>query len=591
MNMKPVKIALLTFLACTALSSCDFLDKKPYEITPDNYFNTEAEVSSFLTSVYAPLASQNFYGNYYGYLTGADDLAHYGGGRNPESTGVIACNNATSSSPYFSYLWLTLYSGIDRANTFLEEIDKISSDIVDDAVKAQYRSEARFLRAFYYFTLVQGWGDVPFKTSSTQNVNGLDIPRTDKDVIYNFIVTEMAECADGLLSAAELNYQPGRISKSAAWGILARVYMFRAGEHFRSKTAPDESKIKEYFTQASTYAQKVMDEGHGLAENYWDVFIDICSGKYNTTANESIWEIEFTGNGTGETRSEGRIGNVIGIDAPRIDNQSIIGAADPGYGYAFFRTTPKLFELYQTNGDIERMNWNIAPFQYQQKTSGAGVTGRIFYPGKMDEVKNQYWDKSYTYGDAVMSGSTYTRVGDYQRPSSDASARNYSRAGAKYRREYECQNEKKSTSFTAINFPVLRYSDVLLMVAEAENEIHSTPSTLAYECLNAVRERAGIAKKENLSKDEFRQAVKDERAMELCFEYTRRYDLIRWGEYVSDMNALAARALQGTSGNWNGGDAYSVWTYFQITDTYNYFPIPDSEMSVNKAITKNNPGW
>lgn len=139
----------------------------------------------------------------------------------------------------------------------------------------QYRSEARFLRAYYYFILVEGWGDVPFKTTSTQSVTGLSIPRTDKETIYDFIVKEMDECTDGLLSAAQLNYKPGRISKSTAWGILARVCLFRAGEHYRDHEAGDQTKIQEYFRQASTFAQKVMGEGHGLAENYWDVFIDL----------------------------------------------------------------------------------------------------------------------------------------------------------------------------------------------------------------------------------------------------------------------------------------------------------------------------
>ena len=93
---------------------------------------------------------------------------------------------------------------------------------------------------------------------------------------------------------------------------------------------------------------------------------------------------------------------------------------------------------------------------------------------------------------------------------------------------------KKNKNYTSLNFPLLRYSDVLLMVAEAENEISSSPTTLAYKCLNDVRNRAGIAPYEegSLSKEAFRQAVKDERAMELCFEHTRRHDLIRWGEYV-----------------------------------------------------------
>lgn len=578
---------IILSLACLAVTSCDFLDKEPTKLTLSNYFNNADEALSFLTSVYAPLTSQNFYGNEYMFMTGADDLSHYGGGRNPQANGAIACNNANSSSPQFINLWQTLYTGVDRANTFLENIDKTKD--ISDKLRLQYTAEARFMRAYYYFTLVQGWGDVPFKTTSTSSVTGLDIPRTDKQTIYDFITTEMSECAECLATASELGYKPGHVSRSTAWGILARVYLFRAGEHFRDNTNGDATTIQDYFKQASTYAQKVMGEGHGLAANYWDVFIDLCSNQYNTTANESIWEAEFAGDYTSEVRAEGRIGNLIGIKCPDESNdQSLIDAKDPGFGYAYFWSTPKLYELYKENGDINRMNWNIAPFEYVESVSNKGVTGRQFEYGKLEEVKSQYWDVSYSYGE----GDASKKTGDYEKSEAD-SEKNYSRACGKYRREYEAHGIKKNKNYTSLNFPLLRYSDVLLMVAEAENEISSSPTTLAYKCLNDVRKRAGITLYEegSLDKEAFRQAVKDERAMELCFEYTRRYDLIRWGEYVKNMNELASRALQGANANWAMGSAYSVYTFFQITDAYNYFPIPDSEMSVNKAITQNNPGW
>ncbi|MGV2541806.1 RagB/SusD family nutrient uptake outer membrane protein, partial [Bacillus pumilus] len=121
---------------------------------------------------------------------------------------------------------------------------------IGTANKKQWTAEARFLRAFYYFNLVQGWGDVPFTTSSTKTVKGLSIPRTDKETIYDFIVKEMDESANDLLSASTLNYRPGRVSKSAAWGILARVLMFRAGEHYRDGKSADNSEILKYFRQA-----------------------------------------------------------------------------------------------------------------------------------------------------------------------------------------------------------------------------------------------------------------------------------------------------------------------------------------------------
>lgn len=140
---------------------------------------------------------------------------------------------------------------------------------MNDDTRKQYKAEARFLRAFYYFTLVECWGDVPFKTTSTEDAYNLSIPRTDKQTIYDFIIKEMYGSAEDLKSAQDLNYLPGRVSKSAAWGMLARVYMFRAGEPKRDKEVglannTTSAEITEYFKKASYYAQLVKNEGHSL---------------------------------------------------------------------------------------------------------------------------------------------------------------------------------------------------------------------------------------------------------------------------------------------------------------------------------------
>lgn len=572
--MKALKITIIALLAGFSMASCDFLDKEPTKLTPENYFNTPAEANSFLTGVYAILSQPTFYGGDYMYLVAGDDLSHYGGsGRGPASTGLI-CNNATTSDNAVTAFWYALYSGINRANMFLENIDKVNG--FDAGVKEQYIAEARFLRAFYYFNLVECWGDVPFKTVSTQSVTNLNIPRTDKQEIYDFIVSEMADAAEtGLKSASDLAYKPGRISQSTAWGILARVYLFRAGEHYREGRNATQSEKKDYFERASFYAQKVMTAGHKLAANYWDPFIDMCSDKYNTTANESIWEAEFAGNNTSDTQAEGRIGNIIGLAGPDLSSKSdVTGAKDPGFGYAFIYSTPKLYNLYVNNGDTKRFNWSIAPFEYKEAGGkNTGVTHREFEQGKLAEVMSQYGQQRGTYQYADDTEKT-------------TATKNFSRMCGKYRREYEA--DKKDKNYTAINFPILRYADVLLMIAEAENEANNGPTTLAYQCMKEVRKRAGLNELPDMTQEEFRQTVKDERAMELCFEYTRRFDLIRWGEYVKNMRALVTEAQSGN--NWTQGPT-NVYTYFNISSTYNYFPIPDAEMSVNKDITQNNPGW
>lgn len=574
--MKTIRISIIALLACCLATSCDFLDKEPTKLTPENYFNTPEEASSFLTGIYAILAQPTFYGGDYMYLAAGDDLSHYGGsGRAPASSGLI-CNNATSSDAAVSAFWYLLYSGINRANMFLENIDNINDRDFATGEKEQYTAEARFLRAFYYFNLVECWGDVPFRTASTQTVKNQSLPRTDKQSIYDFIISEMEDAAaNGLKSAADLSYKPGRVSQSTAWGILARVYLFRAGEHYREGRDATQAETKDYFERASFYAQKVKTAGHRLAPNYWDYFIDLCSNQYNTTANESLWEVEFAGNNTSDTQAEGRIGNLIGLSAPDLSSQSnVTGKSDPGYGYGFIYCTPKLYNLYVNNGDTKRFNWSIAPFKYMEAGGkNTGVTGREFEKGKYTEVMEQYGGKSYEYGAGDTEKTTETK--------------NQGRECAKYRREYEA--DKKDKNNTSINFPVLRYADVLLMIAEAENEAHNGPTNLAYECINEVRDRAGLGDlPEGQSQETFRQAVKDERAMELCFEYTRRFDLIRWGEFVKNMRELVPLAQSGE--NWTQGPT-NVYTYFQVSDTYNYFPIPDEEMSTNKAITQNNPGW
>lgn len=577
--MKSIKTTIILLAALLSLGSCDFLDKEPTSATSDTYLKTETEATSFLKGIYAIITQQSYYGGNYFYLVGGDDLEHYGGsGRAPLNGGLI-CNNATSSDSYVTSFWYTLYAGVNRANILLSQINNIQD--MKPANLKRYTAEARFLRAFYYFNLVECWGDVPFYTEPVLDVKNLQRAVTPRAEIYDFICKEMEESAEDLPTASALGYEPGRVSKSAAWGILARVYMFRAGEFHRMKVAENKAETKKYFTEAGKFAKMVMTQGHDLAPNYWDYFIDQCADRYNTTANESIWEAEFAGDGKGTLSTEGRVGNIIGIQAPDLSSKTdYVGSKDPGFGYAFFWSTPKLYELYTSNNDIKRMNWSIAPFRYTQSEKGGPVDGREFEKGKLAEVKKQYWDQSFQYGET----DSKSKIGDREKTSATSM---YDRNCGKWRREYEA--DKKNKNLTAINFPILRYSDVLLMIAECENETHSQPTTEAYNCINEVRKRAGISKlPQNLDTEDFRQAVKDERAMELCFEMTRRFDLIRWGEYVQNMNALVSRAQTGY--NWNLGPD-NVFTYFNITEAYNYFPIPALEMSVNKLITKNNPGW
>ena len=226
-------------------------------------------------------------------------------------------------------------------------------------------------------------------------------------------------------------------------------------------------------------------------------------------------------------------------------------------------------------------------------TSATLSTVRAFGYGT-DSIDKRY--KLWFYSDTVRVNNQVVRMDNGQplvyrpleiRP--DLSGSPYEKTAGARMNKYEIDPLAYSDGRLQDNDIVLfRYADVLLMIAECENEIHGGPTALAYQCINEVRKRAGISSLSGLDQENFRNAVKDERAMELCFEMTRRFDLIRWGDFKKNMNELAARAKSGT--NWNLGPS-NVYTYFQVSDAYNYFPIPSNEMAINKKITANNPGW
>ncbi|MBW3467832.1 RagB/SusD family nutrient uptake outer membrane protein [Arthrospiribacter ruber] len=131
-----------------------------------------------------------------------------------------------------------------------------------------------------------------------------------------------------------------------------------------------------------------------------------------------------------------------------------------------------------------------------------------------------------------------------------------------------------------LNYPILRYSDVLLMYAEAANEANGGPTGEAYSAINQVRNRAGLPDlAQGLSRDQFRQAVRHERRVELAFEGIRRYDLVRWGTLLEVTREHFQRFYPNLSGN--------------VRDHHLLFPIPQREIDLNPGISlaDQNPGY
>jgi hypothetical protein len=603
--MKKIKIFILTALAFITFSCNKALELNPTDFSsPENYYNTEKQLNFALNGIYGVLRGSSMYG---GNLNSS--LAH------PSDEALWRYNTAgatgfefltyNSSAPLISSFWGNLYNGINLSNLLLENIDKANAS---EESKKVIRGEALFLRAYYYFLLVDHFGGVPLKLRSSQSPDrpeDVALPRNTVAEVYEQITKDMME-AEGLVRPITAFNHSGRVTQTVVQGMLARVYLTMAGAPLR-----DVSK----YADAKLWAGKVIDSGlHRLNPNYKQIFVNHCQDLYDN--KESMWEVEFFGN-TNTTVLE------IGGRLPILTGIFSTNEAFPGFCLDNYHTTAKLYNLYQEVPNDLRRDVSIASYRY---------------------------------------------VGTNSLPVLHTATQIYERAAAKWRREYETLLPRSRTN-TPTNFPLLRYADVLLMYAEAENELNG-PTQDALDKINMVRRRAmgtgnrisainvvnqgtGYNANHSISfsggggdcafadavitsgrvtsirlvsggafytsaptvtitgvtagtgatatavlspidpaaanlpmpanKAAFFKAIQDERARELAFESIRLHDLKRWGIYVETLREVSDDITNNAPANWK----FLAQSGLNATPRNVLFPIPLVELTNNPNMVQN----
>lgn len=516
----------LVICTCLMLSACDdFLDTKPYDfVAPETFYTNESECKMALAGVYYTLVYQEIYGNFYScMISNVDDLSYYQ--RNSGAlTSQVYGNDHNAGNQHVWGAWEVLYKGINNANMLLENIDNAD---MEESIKTRMKGEAKFLRAYYHFLLVQGWYEVPLRKESFKDVNNSQLESTSHEEALDWIIQEMEACVD-MVDDSDYDLSPSYVKKNTVMGILARVYLWRAGYPANGG--------QPYYAKAAEWAKKVKDSNkHHLNPDVYALWKNLASDQYDTEYNESIWEAEFIGNRSADglgNYTDGRIGNVIG------NLQQCATTTGTGYSYGFYAASLILWDLFEEN-DLRR-DLSIAPYKINNK------------------------DEKINWKDTEL----------------------VQRCCGKFRREWETSSYKEK-NWTPENYPILRYADVLLMLAEAENEANQGPTDLAYECINTIRKRAGISELSGLSYVDFQQAVRDERARELCFESLRKYDLVRWGIYVEAIHDKLGAATQdsrwATDNNYIGAKDYAARTQ----EKHQFLPIPTKELDVNGKLQQN----
>jgi hypothetical protein len=512
----PLLIIMFTVTSCEK-----YLDVEPKDFTsPETFFLSAGDLDKALTGIYSQLNNRGIYGrNLVFDLAFGTDEAFYK--RSSTKIDPIVYN-ADGSNNAITTTWASLYTGINSANLLLANIDRPE---MDEALRGKIRGEALFLRAFFYFQLVHNWGDVPLILTPT--LSGLEVNhvRTPQKEVYDQILRDMIT-AEGLVGNIKDYGFPGRVSKTAVQGVLARVCLKMAGAPLR-----DVSK----FEEARKWSEMVMKSGvHALNPDYAQIFINHTQDKYDI--NENLWEVEVIGNG---------LSNPIYPGGGFAKKLSVRNTSNQLYGYAEVGATAVLYRKYDDIHDV-RKNRNIATYYFPVITSTTLADTLAFLPTEI-----------------------------------------YQRDTGKWRIQDELSIQKNADAGPT-NFPLLRYADVLLMYAEAENEVNG-PTKLALDALNLVRARAkarNFTAVDAPNKDAFRAIIQDERSRELCYEALRKFDLIRWGIFISVMKDVENDIKSNAPTNLQ----YGATGYTNVKNRNLLLPIPTLELSLN-SLMRQNPGY
>lgn len=536
----------------------DFLNTEPASSwDAENFYKDATEADLALAGIYGTLASDNIYGQALPIImeSGTDE-GYYN--RRYNENWTVGLYRHTASDNYVKNLWLQFYTAINRINLF---ISKLNKEAFTTEEYDRYVAEARFLRGLSYFTLAEWYGDVPLVLDPTVDQSSNDVAPTAQVEVFEQSILDLEYAAEKLYHSSDPNYVAGRANSMAAHGLLARVYMKMAGEPLLQTEKYQNAKEECEIIINDGWHQLAVD-GDSLA--YKNLFLSYIQNSYEP--RESMFEISFALMRDQGLSVHGRIGAINGV-------AFAYGGGVDGYpgSYNMYSVAPSLSTVY-SSGD-SRADWNLPSMEYNGNGDIKRVTSKLsqkYNPGKFRRWEpSDYADLDVTPASGVLE--SYILLENVTSP---------------------------TKNFTCINLPIIRYADVLLMYAEASNEVEGAPTAEAIAALNQVRNRAliGNIEIENpnaiVSKESFFNEIVDERLRELCFEGLRKQDLIRWGllgEKLDYTNMLVKGESDYKASNEDHNAFLRPGNNFDETKHLT-LPYPLQEVMINNSLDQK-AGW
>lgn len=546
-------IFYLTLVFSLILGSCqkDFLEKPPQNsISETIFWKTENDVFLAVNGMYVELPSEEVM-----YNDGASDIGY---AQFPWESVATAVSSGIVSSSTEKIPWS--FIGIRKANYFLSKVDKV---IMDEALKNRFKAEVRFIRALLYIDLVNNFGDVPLITKEL-TIAESNVPRDSKSKILKFIIDELTDVAKILpisYEGGKLN-EKGRITKGAALALMARFQIQQSD-----------------FVAAAKTSKEVMLMGYELFKVNKELSIDL-EDDYSILVDFKDDEDERKFR-LGLRSYEGLFHQANEGNKEVILDRQYIRESQPNFintllldgelgGYSSISPTQNLvnaYGYYQTGGRVVIPSNETRVNNYKNNMTAF-----------VDEFRNRDPRFYATILFETAPWNALTEDGGYEYIWSEE-GNDRSKTGYGFRKFVD-PNAFREEIESHSNFIILRYAEILLTFAEAQNEI-SGPSQEIYAALDKIRMRAGmpiVDQSKYNTKETLRQFIRKERLVEMALEGLRYTDIRRWG--------IASEVMK-TIYNWNNNIAQlRIWD-----DKLMLLPIPQQEIDNAHGILIQNENY
>ena len=523
--------AALALLA--GLSACkDYLD-----VTPDAYYTTEqlfGTVSGATTAVvgaYDLLSGDRTYGTrlnlYYPYDT--DELIGAPGVANAGNRG-LARYKALPTNAEVVNPWNDLYVGVERANICIKNIPQMAlyrnGTAADTAALHRLYGEVLTLRAQYLYELIRNWGDVPAPLVPTDAAASFQLPSVDRNLTLDTLIANLGKASKLVPWRTNAGAPSERITKGAVKALRARLALQRGGYSANARTGVIE-RPADYLRYYAIAQQECADlmrnrNQHTLNTSFYDLFKSI-NEQRREAANEIMFEVAMGGSNSVSDSKHGY------YDGPRLNASPIFGSSQgsivavPTYFYAFDST------------DVRR-DITLTPYTIGTTNNQAGTALAVVTNGK-------------------------------------------------FRRDWRVPTLTGTGNYLGYNWVLIRFADVLLMFAEAENELNG-PTTAAKNALLEVRTRAfagnatrAAANLDLTTKASFFTTLQKERLLEFGGEGIRKYDLLRWGQLATKLAETKAELAKMQLGQ----------APYNTVPQYQYFRVVNGQVQWARSFYRPSP--